>query len=48
MATNAPSTKRDAGGQPDKPKGDHPAKNQPGKPSQQGGSKGKNDSGANK
>ena len=48
MATNAPSTKRDSGGQADKSKAGNPAKNQPAKPSQGGGSKGKNDSGGNK
>ena len=50
MASNQPHTKRDVGG--DKPKGKSkggtPAKDNPGTPSQGGGSKGKNDSGGNK
>ena len=50
MASNQPHTKRDVGGQADKTqaKGGNPAKDPPGKPSQGGGSKGKNDSGGNK
>ena len=48
---NQPHTKRDQGGQKDTGSGGgkgNPAKNAPGKPSQGGGSKGKNDSGGNK
>ena len=50
MASNQPHTKRDVGGQAEqsKQKGGNPAKNQPGKPSEGGGTKGKNDSGGNK
>jgi len=49
MASNQPHTKRDVGGD----KGDgkskgNPAKDQPAKPAQGGGSKGKNDSGGNR
>ncbi|MES2957461.1 MAG: hypothetical protein V4792_04685 [Pseudomonadota bacterium] len=50
MAANQPHTKRDVGGQGDKSKdtGGTPAKNQPGKPSETAGAKGKKDSGGNK
>jgi hypothetical protein len=50
MASSQPHTKRDVGGQGDKTQGKSgtPPKDQPGKTSQGGGSKGKNDSGGNK